>query len=248
MKPFRCLLVDDERMARDNLRALLQEYPQWMVVGEAADVDQAAEAIARLAPDVVFLDIQLPGGSGFDLLQRLEHPPFIVFVTAYDRYAVRAFEVNALDYLLKPIDPARFRETLSRISSVPTPAARKERCCTAGLRMNDDVLIQSDRAYYFVHLADILTIAAAGNYTEVQTADGRTHLTRQSMAEWERRLPAEGFLKADRSLFLNLRQVRESSFSRRCALLLVGPGKLPIELGRAAATRLKRQFDGAASG
>jgi len=105
METRKAILVDDERLARSSLRALLEEHPQVQIVGEAANARQAKEAIEAQHPDVVFLDIQMPGGSGFDLLEQLDAPPAVIFVTAFDQYAIRAFEVNAVDYLLKPVDP-----------------------------------------------------------------------------------------------------------------------------------------------
>jgi two-component system LytT family response regulator len=116
---FKAVIVDDERLARKELSLLLSEYPNIEIVGEAASVSKAQDLIAKLNPDLIFLDIQMPGESGFDLINTISTSAQIIFVTAFDEYAIRAFEINALDYLLKPVNPSRLKEAISRLDSKP---------------------------------------------------------------------------------------------------------------------------------
>ncbi|HEU4852081.1 MAG TPA: response regulator [Telluria sp.] len=122
---MRVLIVDDERLARSELRRLLAAHPEVQIAGEAANAIEARQLIEELAPDLVFLDVQMPGGTGFDLLASLDDAPPVVFTTAFDQYAIRAFDVSALDYLLKPIEPARLAHALKKLNREPEPAREK---------------------------------------------------------------------------------------------------------------------------
>ncbi len=234
---LRAILVDDERLARRSLRALLAEHPEIEIVGEAAGIRQAEAAIAAERPDVVFLDIQMPGGNGFELLRKLYDPPAIVFVSAYDKYALRAFEVNAVDYLLKPVDPRRLAITVSRLQSgegqIPAPAGPY----AAG----DQVMIKTNRRSFFLPVAQISAIRVANNYTYAICAKGEEHLVRRSLKDWEAMLPADYFVALDRSVLIGWQHVeRWESYGRKIHLYL-GRSATPLELGRAAAHRFKTE-------
>ena len=199
---MRVLIIDDERLARDELRRLLLEYPRIEVVGEAANVQEGLQRIAQLAPELIFLDVQMPDGSGFDLLTALEQPPAVVFTTAYDRYAIRAFDVSALDYLLKPIDPPRLAQALQKrlpplaektAAAVPVPAQPPE----------GKVFIKDGERCWFVALDDIVLFESEGNYTRVYFDHHRPLLLR-SLAQMEARLDPAKFMRVSRSRIVNL--------------------------------------------
>jgi len=238
MEPVKAILVDDERLARGSLRALLAEHPEVEIVGEAAKARQAKAMIEEMRPDAVFLDIQMPGGSGFDLLEQLEDPPAIVFVTAYDAYAVRAFEVNAVDYLLKPVDPQRLAMAVARLHR-PGGAENEP----AGPYAADDcVLIKTGRRCFFLPVAKIGVVRAADNYSYVVRDDGQEHLVRRSLKQWKALLPCDCFVIVDRSCLINWRQVRDWASVAHEIKLHIGRIPHPLVLGRAAAQRFKTQI------
>jgi two-component system LytT family response regulator len=204
--PLRVLIVDDARLARQELRTLLSALPWVSCVGEADDVPSAREAIARLRPDVVLLDVQMPSGSGFDVLDGLEAVPLVVFVTAYDAYAVQAFQANALDYLVKPVEAPRLQQALQRALErrVPDDAALGER---ALLCPQDQVFLRDGERCWFVAVAEISRIVVDGNYARLWFRDQNALLTR-SLSALEARLPMALFFRANRNTLVNLRMVR----------------------------------------
>lgn len=197
------LLVDDERLARAELRTLLAAHPEVTVAGEAEDVESAAARAAELGPDVVFLDIRMPGEDGFSLVPRLPAGARIVFVTAFSEHAVRAFEVNALDYLLKPVAPRRLAETVRRLlAGSPPPAPPRK-----ALRRDDPLIFPSGDHYHVVRVGQIVSIVAARDDSEVITADGRRTLVSRSLKEWAETLPSTTFLRVHRSTIVNVDHV-----------------------------------------
>ncbi len=204
MSVLRVLIVDDVRLARQELRTLMAAWPWVECVGEADDVPAAREAIIRLRPDLVLLDVQMPSGSGFDVLEGLETVPPAVFVTAYDTYAVRAFQANALDYLVKPVEAARLQEALQRARERRVMAAQTPR---APLGAQDQVFLRDGERCWFVALAEIRRLVVDGNYTRVWFG-GQTALLARSLSTLEGRLPAELFFRANRNTLVNLRRVR----------------------------------------
>ncbi len=198
------LLVDDERLARSELRRLLQVHADVTVVGEAANVEEAVARLTELEVDVLFLDIQMPGASGFDLLERLESVPLLIFTTAYDEYAVRAFEVNAFDYLLKPIRPDRLAAALERTRTAW--AARSALVRTRS--MSDRVFVRDGERCWIIPLADIALCEAEGNYTRVHFGTNRP-LIRRSLQALEARLDPAVFFRVSRSHIVNLRFIEE---------------------------------------
>jgi two-component system, LytTR family, response regulator len=193
----RVLVVDDEPLARRELRRLLGAFAGVEIVGEAANVDDAQAAIESLAPDVVFLDIQMPGGTGFDLLSRLDRLPRIVFTTAYDQYAVKAFEVNALDYLLKPIEPERLAMALQKIPA----AARRHGAAEADAL--EQLFVRDGPRCWFVPLREVSLFSAEGNYVRMLWGKERPLLGR-SLAALEEKLDARRYFRANRSQVVNL--------------------------------------------
>jgi two-component system, LytTR family, response regulator len=201
------LLVDDERLARSELRRLLQAHPEVSVVGEAANADEAAARLAELDVDVLFLDVQMPGASGFDLLERLDSVPLLIFTTAYDEYAVRAFEVNAFDYLLKPIRPERLAAALERTRRT-WAELRSASAAGRTRRVSDRVFVRDGERCWIIPLADIALCEAQGNYTRVHFGTNRP-LLRTSLQALEARLDPAVFFRVSRSHIVNLRFIEE---------------------------------------
>lgn len=235
-RPLGALIVDDERLARKDLISLLKSHDRITVVGEADDVPSAVKAIEKLNPDVIFLDIQMPGDSGFDLLERVDVEARIIFVTAYDEYAIRAFEVNALDYLLKPVHPDRLAKALEKLELQEQEAPAR----TRKLEFDDRLFLMLGRHFKFLKVNSILTVTAAGDYSEVLTADGTKGLTLKSMKEWEARLPPQHFVRIHRSTIINMEAIDrvEEWFNYSFQVFLKG-GKEPYVISRRYATRLK---------
>ena len=209
------------------------------VVAEAESVRTAVELVRTCDADVVFLDVQLAGESGLDLLTLIDPSVAVVFVTAFDQYAVRAFEVNALDYLLKPVAPARLARAVERLAApndddAATPAS-------ARLDYQDRLFLRLDDRMGFVKVADIVSIASDGDYSVVRLATGRTHRARKSLRDWLARLPENAFARVHRSTIVNLEHVERveewSHFSYR--LYLRGAAE-PVAMSRRYAGRLKR--------
>jgi len=233
--PLRAVIVDDERLARERLRDLLTACGGVSVVGEADGVP-AADAVVRTAkPDVVFLDVEMPGASGFELLPAIGPATRVVFVTAYDEYAVRAFDVHALDYLLKPVRAERLRETLARLGrTAPQPSTD-----TRVLEPDDYVLLDTGRCQRLVQVRAIRLIAAAGVYSEVFTGPEEKMVVATTLVEWERRLPPRSFARVHRSTIVALDGIDriERSFGRWRMLLRGFPEPVRVSRRRAALLR-----------
>jgi two-component system LytT family response regulator len=199
---MKALIVDDEPLARRELRRLLGAVQGIEVVGEAGDIDEARERIEESAPDVLFLDIQMPGGSGFDLLARLERVPRVIFTTAYDQYAVKAFDVNALDYLLKPIEPDRLVAALRKLQAAAPPAP--------GAALPDapleQLFVRDGHRCWFVPLREVSVISSEGNYVRLVWGRERPLLGR-SLVTLERKLDPRRFFRANRRQLINLDHV-----------------------------------------
>lgn len=227
---LRTVIVDDEAPARERLATLLSVHPQVKIVGEAGDVETAREVCARESPDLVMLDINLPRSSGFDLVPQLHGSPAIIFVTAYDHHAVKAFEFHALDYLLKPVHPDRLASALARI-----PAK------SPGHSGANRVALSEDRGIRLVPTQSITHILAVDNYTNVHLLDGPAAFIRRSLSGWEKLLPRDQFLRLDRSLLVRLGAVESLvAESRDTSLLQVAGQEKPILLGRKASLLLRR--------
>ena len=227
-RKIRAVVVDDEPPARSNLKVLLQRDPEIVVVGEWGTGIDAPEGIRRTKPDLLFLDIQMPEYDGFDVLSALgkDVPPAVVFVTAYDQYALRAFEAGALDYLLKPFDTARFERALSRAKE--KIARGKDQP-----RKLERLVIKCAGEIVFVNLSEIDWIEAADYYAAVH-AGKKTHLLRRSMSELEEDLDQDVFCRIHRSAIVNLARVR--------ALRLGEDGEYRVQMGNGTELRLSRRY------
>jgi len=238
-KTHRALIVDDERLARNDLISMLKAFPNIIIAGEASDANSAAKAIEQLNPDVIFLDIQMPGQTGFDLLNTADTCAKIIFVTAFDEYALRAFEVNALDYLLKPVNPKRLKEAIEKLDGEQGSEYFEMR----RLNYDDRLFLQVNSNMKFIKVNDLICINASGDYSEVYTADERKGLTTKSMREWEARLPEKHFCRVHRSSIINLEYVTkvEKWFNNSFRLYLKGIGD-PVIMSRRYASKLKEKM------
>jgi len=208
----KALLIDDEVLAREEMQRLLAAHPDIVIVGEAEDVPGARTRLASPDYDLVFLDIQLAGGTGFDLVPHVAPTARIVFVTAHDGFAVRAFEVNALDYLLKPVSPARLATTLGRLQSDAQLSALNAQLPSpplGTLAAGDRVFLKNDRGARFVALADLAAVVSCDNYTDVYVRDGSHFLVRRSLKAWETALPGDLFVRVHRQALVNLQQIEQ---------------------------------------
>jgi two-component system LytT family response regulator len=240
---MRALLIDDERLARNELRRLLKAHPEIEIVGEAVDAEDALAKVTALKPDLLFLDVQMPGDDGFTLLEKLEPPlPLIIFTTAYDEFALKAFEFNALDYLLKPVDPNRLVAALEKIRQrAPGPAGDTEAVPSHRLTLEDKVFVREGERCWFVPVKNIRLLESEGNYTRLHFDDQKPQLFR-SLTAMEERLEARHFFRANRKQVINLAWVEgiEPWFSG--GLLVKLKGGLKIELSRRQAQDFRERM------
>ena len=211
---MRTLIVEDSRLARNELRTLLAEHVDIDVIGEAEDLAPAVAAVDRLRPDLLMLDVQLPGGTGFDLLDRVDHLPCVVVTTAYDQHALDAFERDAIDYLVKPIVPQRLAAALDRVRA--RMAARRALSAGVGVGgapagesrkgVDDMVFVRDGERCWFVRLGEISGFEACGNYAQAWF-DGQRPLVARTLTELEARLDDGVFFRASRSHLVNLRWI-----------------------------------------
>lgn len=209
MTAIRAFIADDERLAREELRTLLADFPQIEITGEAANATEALARVPPLKPDLLFLDIEMPGCNGFQLLEKLPPPlPHVIFTTAYDKFAVDAFEINALDYLLKPVHPERLALALARVPPGETVAGtpREDEASheppDAPLRETDNVFVRDGDRCWFIPVRSIHLLEAEGNHTRVHFQNCRPLLYRALVA-LEARLPGTLFVRANRSQMVN---------------------------------------------
>lgn len=245
--PLKALLVDDERLARKRLRELILLHPGILVVGEADSVETAAAAVEELQPDVVFLDVEMPPGNGFELLPLLPPGPLmpeIVFVTAYDAFALNAFEVSALDYLLKPIRPERLAQTLQKLQTAREGRGQAPGAAAEVLTLRTRVALSDGKKQCMVAVGEIAAIQALGAYSRISLRLQPPVIVLKSISEWERRLPADSFSRIDRSLIVQPRLLRTTERISRDETLVTLEGVTgKFSIGRAAALRLRRHLE-----
>lgn len=239
----KAILIDDERLARQELRNMLADYPDIEIVDEASNVQEGLEKIDQHNPDIIFLDINMPGKTGFDLLQELDRSPYVIFTTAYDEYAVKAFEVNALDYLLKPIDPKRLADAIHKVGEQVNKEkqAVQEAAQKGRLTEEDQVFVKDGDRCWFVRLGDIRLFESVGNYAKVFFGNNKP-LILKSLNALEERLDEKVFFRANRKHIVNLRLVEkvESYFNGGLLLELKGGDK--IEVSRRQTVKFKEMM------
>lgn len=244
MNMIKAIIIDDERLARNELKKLLTDFPEIEVIGEAANAVEGVEKIEHLGPDLVFLDIQMPGKTGFDLLAELDRSPHVIFTTAYDEYALKAFEVNALDYLLKPVEPKRLADAIQKLhlqeekeigSSMPINVNRSL------LSENDQVFVKDGEKCWFVKLGDIRLFESVGNYAKVYFGVNKP-LILKSLNALEERLDEKTFFRANRKHIVNLRLIDKIEPYFNGGLLLELKGGEKIEVSRRQTVKFKEMM------
>ncbi|HLP24147.1 MAG TPA: LytTR family DNA-binding domain-containing protein [Acidobacteriota bacterium] len=240
---MKALLIDDERLARNELRRLLAAHTDVEIVGEAVDVEDAIEKIAALKPELLFLDVQMPGADGFSLLEQLEGAlPLVIFTTAYDEFAVKAFEFNALDYLLKPVDPSRLGAALEKLRlRAAKDAEGGDVAPRTRLTLEDKVFVREGDHCWFVPVKNLRLLESEGNYTRVHFDDNKPQLFR-SLTAMEERLDPKHFFRANRKQVINLAWVEgiEPWFSG--GLLVRLKGGIKVELSRRQAQDFRERM------
>jgi two-component system, LytTR family, response regulator len=231
---LRVLIVDDERLARQAMRRLLAAHPDVEIVGEAESLDDALGIIDRTRPQLLFLDIELGGGDGFDLLAALDQPPLVVFVTAYAEHAVEAFAVDAADYLLKPVEPERLAESLARVER---QLVQRSGPAPVGPRI---IELRTPRRTVLAAPGEIAALRADGDFTRVLLADQPAVMIWRTLAHFESMLPCPPFLRLGRSLIINRDRLRNIEAQSRESVQITLHGiTQPLDLGRTAAQRLR---------
>ena len=230
-----CVVVEDEELGRLQLLDLIQQDARLEVLGLADRSEKAVELIDSLRPDLVFLDIQMPGGCGFDVVQQMHFKPQIIFVTAHDKYAVKAFEVAAHDYLLKPITKARFDASVERVFT-----AIRNRGSKASEISPETVMVPVGSSGTYVPLADVLYVCSEGHYTVAAVAGGAKYRCRQTFREWLEHLPESVFLRVQRGLVINIRRVVCAEVSSGGGYVRLSDLEESVEIGARGAERLMR--------
>lgn len=241
---IKAVIIDDERLARNELKKLLADFPEIEVVAEAANASEGKERIESLDPELIFLDIQMPGKTGFDMLAELDKAPDVIFTTAYDEYALKAFEVNALDYLLKPIEPKRLADAINKIgahedrdtdNSIPVNFNKSV------LNENDQVFVKDGERCWFVKLMDIRLFESVGNYAKVYFGTNKP-LILKSLNALEERLDEKIFFRANRKHIVNLRLIDKVEPYFNGGLLLELKGGEKIEVSRRQTVKFKEMM------
>lgn len=234
---MKALIIDDERLARVELKRLLTPFKDIDVVGDAINVDDAVKKITELSPDIIFLDIQMPGKNGFELLEELDKVPIVVFTTAYDEYALKAFEYNALDYLLKPIEPQRLEETIKKIIE----RNKKEEVVSDEfpvLAEDDQVFVKDGDRCWFVKLSSVRLFESEGNYVRLYFDDNKPLILR-TLNYLDERLDGKSFFRANRKHIVNLKWIENIEPWLNGGLLVKLKGGNKIEVSRRQAIKFK---------
>jgi len=237
------IIIDDERLARNELKKLLQEHGDIEVIDEAANVDEGLEKIEQHNPELIFLDIQMPGKTGFDLLSEVDKAPKVIFTTAYDEYAIKAFEVNALDYLLKPIEPKRLGDAISKLHDElnKEKAENQTGYIRTNLTENDQVFVKDGERCWFVKLGEIRLFESVGNYAKVFFGTNKP-LILKSLNALEERLDERMFFRANRKHIINLRWIEKIEPYFNGGLLVDLKGGEKIEVSRRQTVKFKEMM------
>jgi two-component system LytT family response regulator len=240
---MRAIIIDDERLARAELKKLLQEFPEIEVIDEAANAEEGIAKIDNLHPDLIFLDIQMPGKTGFDMLAQLERAPQVIFTTAYDEFALKAFEVNALDYLLKPVEPKRLADAIHKLQQGENKELKStgEFVNNSILGEHDQVFVKDGERCWFVKLSEIRLFESVGNYAKVFFGPNKP-LILKSLNALEERLDEKFFFRANRKHIVNLRLIEKIEPYFNGGLLLELKGGEKIEVSRRQTVKFKEMM------
>ena len=239
----RAIIIDDERLARTELRKLLLDFPEIEVVDEAANVDEGIDKIDQHHPDLIFLDIQMPGKTGFDLLLEIDRAPHVIFTTAYDEFAIKAFEVNALDYLMKPVEPRRLADAIHKLNEVmiKETTGTGEYINRDKLNDTDQVFVKDGERCWFVKLNEIRLFESVGNYAKVFFGPNKPLILKRLNA-LEERLDEKVFFRANRKHIINLRMIEKIEPYFNGGLLVELKGGDKIEVSRRQTVKFKEMM------
>ena len=240
MIKYKAYIIDDETLARYTLKRKLENFPEIELIGESNCIPDAINDIKKLKPDVIFLDIQLNEGTGFDLLNMLEFQGKVIFITAYNEYALRAFEINALDYLLKPVSTNRLRNAINRLRANDIGIIKEE---YKKLKNNDRILLMIRNSIHFIKVNDIVTISSSGDYTSVRSIDKKEYLVSNTMNEWEERLPEQKFRRISRTFIINFDFIEKTErWFNNTAMVYIQGYDEPFKLSKLYYKRVKNRY------
>lgn len=239
MKKLTAVIIDDERLARVSLSRELARFDAIDIIGEASNIQTASKVIEKLTPDILFLDIQLSDGSGFDLLDRIEYKGKIVFVTAFDEYATRAFEVNALDYLMKPVSHERVETVVKRLTEGSPITDNKK---TGGFRYDDRIMIEQKKSIHFIKLDTLVCIKAERDYTMLTDSTGKEYLVFENIGEWQKKLPDEHFARIHRNLIINFNFIEKAEKYGYTAKIFLKNIRTPVTVSRGYYKLIKARY------
>lgn len=240
---MRAIIIDDERLARAELRKLLKDFSEIEIIDEAVNANEALEKIEQLKPDLIFLDIQMPGKTGFDMLAELDRSPQVIFTTAHHEFALKAFEVNALDYLMKPVEPSRLADAIQKLHNADPriSAATAEFANNSILTESDQVFVKDGERCWFVKLGEIRLFESVGNYARVYFGANKP-LILKSLNALEERLDNKVFFRTNRKHIVNLRMIEKIEPYFNGGLLLELKGGEKIEVSRRQTLRFKEMM------
>ena len=238
MKKIRAVIVEDSRLARNELKELIKNHPEIEIIGEAENVDSGFELINETQPDLLFLDINMPEKDGFELLEMLDNVPITIFTTAFDEYAIKSFEYNALDYLLKPINPKRFAQAIEKVNS---NLIEKEEKNDKKLNLTSQIFIKDGEKCWLVKISDIYLFEVDGNYTKVFFNNEKA-IINKSLNNIEEKLPLEFFFRANRNQIINIQYVKNIDPWFSGNLLVHLPKETKIEISRRQASNFKEKL------
>ena len=207
MSKIKAVIVEDSRLARNELKELIKNHEEILLVGEAENVDEGFELIQEIKPDLLFLDINMPEKDGFELLEMLDEVPITVFTTAFDEYAIKSFEYNALDYLLKPINEKRFALAITKVISQMASSSNEDQSSAEKLTANSQIFIKDGEKCWLIKIGDVILFEIVGNYTRVFFQD-KNPLLYKSLNQVEEKLPEQSFFRANRQQIININHIQ----------------------------------------
>ena len=238
MRKIKAVIVEDSRLARNELKELIKNHPEIEIIGEAENVDSGFELIQETQPDLLFLDINMPEKDGFELLEMLDKVPITIFTTAFDEYAIKSFEYNALDYLLKPINPKRFAQAIEKVGQNLT---EKEENNNKKLTLSNQIFIRDGEKCWLVKIADIYLFEVDGNYTKIFFQDEKAVINK-SLNQIEEKLPEDFFFRANRNQIINVEYIGKIDPWFSGNLLVHLPKEIKVEISRRQTNNFKEKL------
>lgn len=238
MKKIKAVIVEDSRLARNELKELIKNHSEIEIIGEAENVDSGFQLINNVQPDLLFLDINMPEKDGFELLEMLDRVPITVFTTAFDEYAIKSFEYNALDYLLKPINPKRFARAIEKVNA---NLIEKEEKNSKKLTLNNQIFLRDGEKCWLVKIADIYLFEVDGNYTKIFFQDEKAIISK-SLNQIEEKLPEDYFFRANRNQIINMEYIGKIDPWFSGNLLVHMPKETKVEISRRQTNNFKEKM------